>query len=155
MRALSRRAIALSGGPAGVTLLPHSASIDPLSRGKARLRGDGSRGLRRFGPVITVGPGKHRPRPICATAARTEGLLLMTYRNAPAWPAGRTFGTFAKSAGKTAALGLAVAAASGAFALAQAPKKPPPKKPAPAQVQQAQPAQPAAPAPAPQQGEQQ
>ena len=68
----------------------------------------------------------------------------MTYRNAPARPAGRRFGAIAKSAGKTAALSLALAAASGSLALAQA-KKPAPKKPAP--VQQAQPAQPAAPAP--------
>lgn len=76
----------------------------------------------------------------------------MTYRNASARPAGRTFGAVAKAAAKTAALSLALAAASGSLALAQA-KKPAPKKPAPAQVQQAQPAQPAA--PAPQQGQQQ
>jgi len=74
----------------------------------------------------------------------------MIYRNAPARPAGRTFGAFAKTAGKTAALSLVLAAASGSLALAQA-KKPAPKKPA--QVEQAQPAQQAA--PAPQQGEQQ
>jgi invasion protein IalB len=84
----------------------------------------------------------------------------MTYRNALARPAGRTFGAIArtagKTAGKTAALSLAVVAASASLALAQQPKKPAPKKPAPAPVQQAQPAEPAQQAaPAPQQGEQQ
>jgi invasion protein IalB len=80
----------------------------------------------------------------------------MTYRNAPARPAGRTLGAIAKTAAKTAALSLALAAASGALALAQQPKKPPAKKPAPAPVQQAQPAEQAQQvAPAPQQGEQQ
>ena len=76
----------------------------------------------------------------------------MTYRNAPARPAGRTFGAIAKTTVEIAALTLAFAAAAGSLALAQAPKKPPAKQPAPAQ---AQPAQPAAPAPAPQQAEQQ
>ena len=79
----------------------------------------------------------------------------MTYRNAPAQPAGRRFAAIAKAAGTTAALSLALAAATGSVAFAQAKKPPPAKKPAPAQEQQAQPAQPAAPAPAPQQGEQQ
>lgn len=84
----------------------------------------------------------------------------MTYRNAPARPAGRTFGAaakaVAKTVAKTAALSLALAAASGSLAFAQQPKKPAPKKPAPAQAQQAQPAQPAQPAaPAPQQAQQQ
>ena len=82
----------------------------------------------------------------------------MTYRNAPARPAGRTFGALAmtagksaaKTAGKSAALSLALTAASVSLALAQV-KKPAPHKPAP--VQQAQPAQPAA--PAPQEGQQQ
>jgi len=81
----------------------------------------------------------------------------MTYRNAPARPAGRTFGAIATTTVKTAALTLAFATAAGSLALAQAPKKPPVKQPAPApaQAHPAQPAQPAAPAPAPQQGEQQ
>jgi invasion protein IalB len=79
----------------------------------------------------------------------------MTYRNAPAWPAGRRFGAAAKTAAATAALGLALAAASSSLALAQAKKPAPPKKPAPAQAQQAQPAQPAAPAPQAQQPQQQ
>ena len=81
----------------------------------------------------------------------------MTYRNAPARPAGRTFSAIAKTTVKTAALTLAFAAAAGSLALAQAPKKPPVKQPAPApaQAHPAQPAQPAAPAPAPQQAEQQ
>ena len=70
----------------------------------------------------------------------------MTYRNAPVWPAGGSFGAIAKTAAKSAALSLALAAASGSLALAQA-KKPATHKPAP--VQQAQPAQPAAPAPQP------
>ena len=78
----------------------------------------------------------------------------MTYRNAPARPAGRTLGALAaaasRTAGKSAALSLALTAASVSLALAQA-KKPAPHKPAP--VQQAQPAQPAA--PAPQEGQQQ
>jgi invasion protein IalB len=116
-----------------------------------------SRGLRRSGPVITVGPGKTSAKADLWTAARTEGLLLMTYRNAPARPAGRTFGAIATTTVKTAALTLAFAAAAGSLALAQAPKKPPVKQPAPApaQAHPAQPAQPAAPAPAPQQAEQQ
>jgi invasion protein IalB len=76
----------------------------------------------------------------------------MTFRNAwaPARPRGRTFGAIAK----TAALTVALAVASGSFALAQQPKKPPAKKPAPAQAQQAQPAQ-AAPPQAQQQPQQQ
>jgi len=154
MRALSRRAIALSGGAGGVTLLPQSASIDPLKPGQGAACAATIEGIAPLRTSHHRRTGKTSAKADLWTAARTEGLLLMTYRNAPARPAGRTFGAIAKSAGKTAALGLAFAAASGAFALAQAPKKPPPpKKPAPAQVQQAQPAQPAA--PAPQQAEQQ
>jgi invasion protein IalB len=66
----------------------------------------------------------------------------MTYRNAwvPARPTSSLLGAIAK----TAALTVALAVASGSFALAQQPKKPPAKKPAPAQ--QAQPPQQAAPA---------
>lgn len=80
----------------------------------------------------------------------------MIYRNAPARPAGRTFGAIARTAAKTAALSVALAAASGSLALAQQPKKPPAKKPEQAQpAQQAAPPQQQQPAPGPEAQQQQ
>src|SRR5581483_2894364 len=117
----------------GVTLLPQSASIDPLAGVKAAGVKSAAcaatdRGDCAASDQSSPSDGTKSAKPICGRQ-HVQKDCLMTYRNAPARPAGRTLGALAtaagRTAGKSAALSLALTAAAVSLALAQA------KKPAP------------------------